>query len=129
MPTIMDIARRYKLYVVEDCAQGHGTTLQERKAGTWGHLAAFSFYPTKNLGALGDGGAVATNDSTMADQIRQLREYGWRERYISSQAGLNSRLDELQATILRSSCAILLRRMNDAVRWLIFTIHCSQLHL
>jgi dTDP-4-amino-4,6-dideoxygalactose transaminase len=101
MPAIMDIARRYKLYVVEDCAQGHGATLQERKAGTWGHLAAFSFYPTKNLGAFGDGGAVATNDSTMADQIRQLREYGWRERYISSQAGLNSRLDELQAAILR----------------------------
>lgn len=101
MPAIMDIAQRYELYVVEDCAQAHGATLQGQKVGTWGHLAAFSFYPTKNLGAFGDGGAVATNDLTMADQIHQLREYGWRERYISSQTGLNSRLDELQAAVLR----------------------------
>jgi len=101
LPAILDIARRYELYVVEDCAQSHGATLQGRKTGTWGNLAAFSFYPTKNLGALGDGGAVATDDPRLGERVRLLREYGWRERYISELAGLNTRLDELQAAILR----------------------------
>ena len=101
MPAIMTIAERHGLTVIEDCAQSHGAALEGRKTGTWGHIAAFSFYPTKNLGALGDGGAVATNDRTLADRIRLLREYGWRERYVSDFAGLNSRLDELQAAVLR----------------------------
>jgi dTDP-4-amino-4,6-dideoxygalactose transaminase len=101
MPTIMDVAERYGLLVVEDCAQSHGADLDRRKTGTWGHIAAFSFYPTKNLGALGDGGAVVTNDPRLAEQARLLREYGWRERYVSDFPGLNTRLDELQAALLR----------------------------
>jgi len=101
MPAIMDVAERHGLLVVEDCAQSHGADLDGRKTGTWGHIAAFSFYPTKNLGAVGDGGAVVTNDSRLAEQARLLREYGWRERYISDFPGLNTRLDELQAALLR----------------------------
>lgn len=101
MPPIMDIARRYDLYVIEDCAQSHGAAIQGRKTGAWGHLAAFSFYPTKNLGALGDGGAVVTSDPDLAERVRLLREYGWRQRYISELQGMNSRLDELQAAVLR----------------------------
>ena len=101
MPAIMTVAERYGLKVIEDCAQSHGATIDGRKTGTWGHIAAFSFYPTKNLGALGDGGAVVTNDRPLADRLRLLREYGWRERYISDFAGLNTRLDELQAAVLR----------------------------
>jgi dTDP-4-amino-4,6-dideoxygalactose transaminase len=101
MPAIMDIANRHGLAVVEDCAQAHGATLRGIHTGSWGHIAAFSFYPTKNLGGLGDGGAVATNDPALAERARRLREYGWRERYVSEEPGLNSRLDELQAAILR----------------------------
>src|SRR5438132_7055559 len=101
MPAIMTIAERHGLKVIEDCAQSHGAALEGRKTGTWGHVAAFSFYPTKNLGALGDGGAAVTNDRTVAEQLRLLREYGWRERYVSDFAGLNTRLDELQAAVLR----------------------------
>ncbi|MGF1986574.1 MAG: DegT/DnrJ/EryC1/StrS family aminotransferase [Nostoc sp. ZfuVER08] len=98
---IAELARRYQLYVVEDCAQSHGAQYKGRKTGTWGDLAAFSFYPTKNLGALGDGGAVVTNDLNLAQKVRSLREYGWQERYISKIPGMNTRLDELQAAILR----------------------------
>jgi dTDP-4-amino-4,6-dideoxygalactose transaminase len=101
MPAVMDVARRHDLTVIEDCAQAHGAALAGRKVGTWGHLAAFSFYPTKNLGALGDGGAVVTNDPRTAERARLLREYGWRERYRSEVAGMNTRLDELQAAVLR----------------------------
>jgi dTDP-4-amino-4,6-dideoxygalactose transaminase len=100
MPTIMEIARRHGLQVIEDCAQAHGATIGGKVCGTWGDAAAFSFYPTKNLGALGDGGAVATNDPALAEKISLLREYGWKNR-ISQCAGLNSRLDEMQAAILR----------------------------
>lgn len=101
MPAIMDIAARYGLRVVEDCAQAHGARLAGRLAGTWGDAAAFSFYPTKNLGALGDGGAVITANTEIAAHITELRQYGWRERYVSAVPGLNSRLDEIQATVLR----------------------------
>jgi dTDP-4-amino-4,6-dideoxygalactose transaminase len=101
MPAICKIAERYRLFVIEDCAQSHGALLHGKKTGNWGHVAAFSFYPTKNLGALGDGGAVVTNDAALADRARLLREYGWRERYVSQVPGINSRLDELQAAILR----------------------------
>jgi dTDP-4-amino-4,6-dideoxygalactose transaminase len=101
MPAILEIARRYELLVIEDCAQAHGAALAGRRVGTWGHLATFSFYPTKNLGALGDGGAVVTDDAALAEQVRLVREYGWKERYISHLAGMNSRLDELQAAVLR----------------------------
>jgi dTDP-4-amino-4,6-dideoxygalactose transaminase len=101
MPAVMDLARRHELFVIEDCAQAHGAAFGGRKVGTWGHMAAFSFYPTKNLGALGDGGAVATDRPELAERARLLREYGWRERYVSAIAGMNTRLDEIQAAVLR----------------------------
>jgi dTDP-4-amino-4,6-dideoxygalactose transaminase len=101
MTAILEIADRHDLIVIEDCAQSNGAAIQGRKTGTWGNLAAFSFYPTKNLGALGDGGAVVTNSRELADRARMTREYGWRERYISEFPGMNTRLDELQAAILR----------------------------
>jgi len=101
MPRLMEVAARHNLVIVEDCAQAHGATVGGRKAGTWGHLAAFSFYPTKNLGALGDGGAVCGKDPALLDKVRAARQYGWRKRYVSETTGRNSRLDELQAAILR----------------------------
>ena len=100
MPLILELANRHGLYVIEDCAQSHGATRDGRMTGAWGDIAAFSFYPTKNLGALGDGGAVVTNDFLLAEKVRMLREYGWHERYVSSVPGMNSRLDELQAAVL-----------------------------
>ena len=102
MPEFMALAGERGLKVVEDCAQAHGAVIGGRKVGTWGHAAAFSFYPTKNLAALGDGGAVATNDERVAADVQALRQYGWRERYVSSgDGGRNSRLDEMQAAVLR----------------------------
>jgi dTDP-4-amino-4,6-dideoxygalactose transaminase len=98
---ILEIARRHSLRVVEDCAQAVGATYHGKRVGGWGDIAAFSFYPTKNLGALGDGGMVVTNDPALAERANLLRQYGWRERYISEIAGWNTRLDELQAAILR----------------------------
>jgi len=98
---ILAIARRYDLALVEDCAQSHGATDNGQMTGAIGDIAAFSFYPTKNLGALGDGGAVVTSDARLAKRVRLLREYGWRERYVSDIPGVNSRLDEIQAAILR----------------------------
>jgi dTDP-4-amino-4,6-dideoxygalactose transaminase len=101
MPAVSEIAQRHGVRVIEDCAQSHGAAIGGRKTGAWGDIAAFSFYPTKNLAALGDGGAIATNDPALAGKARRLREYGWRERYVSESPGMNSRLDELQAAILR----------------------------
>ena len=107
MGAIMALANRYELMVIEDCAQSHGASIGMRKTGTWGHMAAFSFYPTKNLGGIGDGGAITTNDPSLAEKARLLREYGWRERYVSELSGCNSRLDEVQAAILRIKLAYL----------------------
>lgn len=90
-----------KIHLVEDCAQAHGAHYRGRPVGSWGDVATFSFYPTKNLGAMGDGGAVVTNNPAIAKRLRLLRQYGWRERYISHIPGHNTRLDELQAAILR----------------------------
>jgi dTDP-4-amino-4,6-dideoxygalactose transaminase len=98
---IGDLARRRGLKIVEDCAQAHGARYADRVIGSFGDVSCFSFYPTKNLGAIGDGGLVATNDRTIAENLNLLRQYGWRERYISEVAGWNTRLDELQAAILR----------------------------
>jgi dTDP-4-amino-4,6-dideoxygalactose transaminase len=98
---ILKLAREKKLKVIEDCAQAHGATYKGKRVGSYGDLACFSFYPTKNLGAIGDGGMVITSDAKLAEKCRLLREYGWAERYISHIAGWNSRLDELQAAILR----------------------------
>jgi dTDP-4-amino-4,6-dideoxygalactose transaminase len=98
---ILEIAQRRGLTVVEDCAQAHGVEYKGRRVGSFGRVACFSFYPTKNLGAYGDGGMVVTNDGALAQRVRLLRQYGWEKRYVSSLRGLNSRLDELQAAILR----------------------------
>jgi aminotransferase EvaB len=87
--------------LIEDCAQAHGARLHGKTVGTWGDIATFSFYPTKNLGALGDGGAIVTNNQDIADAVRAMRQYGWSEKYkVNTLYGRNSRLDELQAAIL-----------------------------
>jgi dTDP-4-amino-4,6-dideoxygalactose transaminase len=95
--------------VVEDCAQSHGATWKGRATGGFGRAAAFSFYPSKNLGAYGDGGAVATNDADVAARLRELRQYGWTRRDFAEREGWNSRLDELQAAILRAKLPYLER--------------------
>jgi dTDP-4-amino-4,6-dideoxygalactose transaminase len=100
---IREITVKAGLPLIEDCAQAHGATACGRKAGSWGDLACFSFYPTKNLGALGDGGAVTTGNAEIAQTLRCLRQYGWTEKYRSAEpGGRNSRLDEMQAAILRA---------------------------
>jgi dTDP-4-amino-4,6-dideoxygalactose transaminase len=100
---ISKIADAAGLPLIEDCAQAHGAEIEGRRAGAWGTLGCFSFYPTKNLGALGDGGAVVTNDSSLESAIRSLRQYGWTAKYRSDiPAGRNSRLDEIQAAMLRT---------------------------
>lgn len=98
---ILEISRRFNLYVVEDCAQAHGASYNNKKVGSWGDLSAFSFYPTKNLGAYGDGGMVVTGREDLYERLLLLRQYGWKQRYISDYKGINSRLDNLQAAILR----------------------------
>ena len=99
---IVPLCRTHNVALIEDCAQAHGARLHGRRVGTFGDAATFSFYPTKNLGALGDGGAVAVADSDLAERIAALRQYGWHNHYISDEIGVNSRLDELQAAILRA---------------------------
>ena len=98
---LQQVADTHGVILLEDCAQAHGASIGGVKTGALGKAAAFSFYPTKNLGAIGDGGGITTNDDALAERIRALRQYGWRERYISQYEGINSRLDELQAAILR----------------------------
>jgi dTDP-4-amino-4,6-dideoxygalactose transaminase len=98
---IVAVCRRHGVPVIEDCAQAHGATIAGRKVGTFTEMAAFSFYPTKNLGALGDGGMVAMRDAGTGTAVAALRQYGWRSHYISDAIGVNSRLDEMQAAILR----------------------------
>jgi dTDP-4-amino-4,6-dideoxygalactose transaminase len=100
LDAILGLARQHDVRVVEDCAQSHGARLGARRLGTFSDLAAFSFYPTKNLGAFGDGGMVVTEDAAFAERVASLRQYGWGERYVSDTAGANSRLDALQAAIL-----------------------------
>jgi dTDP-4-amino-4,6-dideoxygalactose transaminase len=101
LDTILAIAARYGAVVIEDCAQAHGATYKGGTVGTLGHAGAFSFYPTKNLGAFGDGGAVTTSNAGLAERARFLRQYGWSRQYVSDLVGINSRLDEIQAAILR----------------------------
>ena len=115
MDAILEIAREQ--FVIEDCAQAHGARYNGRPVGSFGDLACYSFYPTKNLGALGDGGAVTGNNPALLDRVRLLREYGWtpQERYISQVEGVNSRLDEMQAAILRVRLRAL-EAGNDARR-------------
>lgn len=99
---LQEVADAHGILLLEDCAQAHGAAWQGRNVGTLGRAAAFSFYPTKNLGALGDAGAVVTDDDEIAARVRLLRQYGWRARQISDESGVNSRLDELQAAFLRA---------------------------
>ena len=105
MDPIRDIAKRHGVPVVEDCAQAHGAGYKKGMCGGLGTASAFSFYPTKNLGALGDGGAVATNDPEVADRVTLLRNYGKEDRYRHGIVGFNSRLDEIQAAVLRAKLA------------------------
>ncbi|WP_316746576.1 DegT/DnrJ/EryC1/StrS family aminotransferase [Pedobacter gandavensis] len=100
MDPILALADQHQLKVIEDCAQAHGAMFKGKKAGNFGNFGAFSFYPTKNLGALGDAGGLTTNDAELAAQIKMLRNYGSKEKYINEVAGYNSRLDEVQAGFL-----------------------------
>ena len=100
MTAITDLANRFELTVIEDCSQAHGAEWSGQRVGAFSAAAAFSCYPTKNLGAIGDAGLCVTNSEVIADRIRVLRQYGWRQRYISDEIGMNSRLDELQAALL-----------------------------
>lgn len=109
MRPIMEVAESRGLYVLEDAAQAHGAKYQSQCVGNLGHIAAHSFYPGKNLGAFADAGAVTTNDPTLADRVRVLRNYGSRVKYHNEVRGFNSRLDELQAAVLR----VKLRHLND----------------
>lgn len=101
MRAVCRVAEKYGLSVVEDCSQSHGATFEGITTGTIGVAAAFSLYPTKNLGAIGDAGVIVTGCADLAETVKQMRQYGWRERNNSLIAGVNSRLDELQAAILR----------------------------
>lgn len=118
---ILAIAQQHGLVVVEDCAQAHGASVHGRRVGSFGHAAAFSFYPTKNLGCLGDGGAVVTASPEVAARVRRTREYGWSEDRVSLHWGMNSRLDAIQAAILDLQMQTLdidnNRRRNCAARY------------
>lgn len=115
-PEIVRLAHARKIPVIEDCAQAHGAMLNGQKAGSFGDIGCFSFYPTKNLGALGDGGAIVTGRADLAEKVRQLRQYGWSKKYHANlPGGRNSRLDEMQAAVLRVMLP-LLDRWNERRR-------------
>lgn len=100
---IVEICKKYKVHLLEDCAQSVGASLEGRQSGSFGNSASFSFYPTKNLGALGDSGAIATDDKEFAMKLRMLRQYGWSNKYeVDLELGINSRMDEIQAAVLAS---------------------------
>ena len=122
VPAIVRLAQSHGIPVVEDCAQAHGAMLQGQRAGSFGDIGCFSFYPTKNLGALGDGGAIVTKRADLAEKVRQLRQYGWSSKYIVGiSGGGNSRLDEIQAAVLRVKLPMLdqwnFRRREIAERY------------
>lgn len=101
MAPIVQLCKKYNLKLVEDCAQSHGASFDGKKTGTFGDIGCFSFYPSKNLGAFGDGGAIVTNDAKIAEDVRVFRNYGSEKRYYNKVVGANSRLDEIQAGLLR----------------------------
>lgn len=111
MPAIMELARKHNLLVLEDAAQAHGAEIGGRRAGDWGHAAGFSFYPGKNLGALGDAGAMTTNDEELANTVRSLGNYGSVEKYRCDFQGVNSRLDDIQAAMLN----VKLKHLDDEI--------------
>jgi dTDP-4-amino-4,6-dideoxygalactose transaminase len=108
---ISAVCKRHNLFLIEDCAQAHGALLNGQRVGSFGDIASYSFYPTKNLGAFGDGGAVATNNKGLAERAGALRQYGWKERYLSDLRGMNTRLDEIQAAML----AVRLTRLDNEI--------------
>lgn len=110
------ICEKHNLYLVEDCAQSHGAMLNEKMTGSFGDIGCFSFYPTKNLGAFGDGGAIVTSDQKIAKKIRMLRNYGSEKKYYHDIEGVNSRLDELQASLLRVKLKNFEKLQKDRVR-------------
>lgn len=112
MNEIMKLAEDNNLYVLEDCAQAHGATIDDKMVGSFGHASAFSFYPGKNLGALGDGGCVTTNDQTLAETISAIANYGSQVKYKNQYKGFNSRLDEIQANILSAKLLFLEKENN-----------------
>lgn len=133
---LVRVANGAGITVIEDCAQAHGATRNGKQAGNFGHVGCFSFYPTKNLGALGDGGAIVTNEPDLAARVRRLRQYGWSQKYIVEAAGgRNSRLDEIQAAVLREKLPHLAqwnierrdiaRRYNEAFASLPVQCPCS----
>lgn len=109
MESILRIAKKYNLRVIEDCAQAHGATFHGQQAGTFGDIGAFSFYPTKNLGALGDAGAILVQDEILYGKLKALRNYGSEQKYYNKYIGLNSRLDEIQAVFLNLKLPFLAR--------------------
>lgn len=112
MTKIVDIAKKHHLQVIEDCAQSHGACFAGKMTGTFGISGCFSFYPTKNLGAFGDAGAVVTDDETLAEKLRMMRNYGSKVKYYNEIEGVNSRLDEMQAALLRVKLSHL-QELND----------------
>jgi dTDP-4-amino-4,6-dideoxygalactose transaminase len=112
MAPIVEIANKHNLYIIEDCAQSHGASFNGQMTGTFGISGCFSFYPTKNLGAFGDAGAIVTDDKDFADKIRMMRNYGSKVKYHNDIEGLNSRLDEMQAALLRVKLTHL-KELND----------------
>lgn len=112
MDPIIDICKRHDLFLIEDCAQSHGAEYKGKKTGCFGDMAAFSFYPTKNLGCLGDGGALVTNNADFARKAKLIRNYGSENKYFNEYQGVNSRLDEIQAAFLR----IKLRELDKIIK-------------
>jgi dTDP-4-amino-4,6-dideoxygalactose transaminase len=130
MDSIMEVAHTHNIYVVEDCSQAHGAEWYGKKVGTFGIVGCFSFYPTKNLGAIGDGGAVITNDPVIADRIRSLRQYGWDSKRVSMEPSGVSRLDEIQAAVLRVKLP-LLNIQNERRRYIasVYREHLPQINM
>jgi dTDP-4-amino-4,6-dideoxygalactose transaminase len=126
MEQILKLAQRYNLKVIEDAAQSHGAKFNGQRAGSFGDAAGFSFYPGKNLGALGDGGAVTTNDENLANMIRALRNYGSHEKYYNLYQGVNSRLDEIQAPVLRTKLRFL--DHDNELRRQVASFYLSSIH-
>ncbi|MFN3926852.1 MAG: DegT/DnrJ/EryC1/StrS family aminotransferase [Pseudanabaenaceae cyanobacterium] len=132
MGIINEVANKHHLMVIEDAAQAHGAVYAQKKVGSLGIAAGFSFYPTKNLGAIGDAGAVTTNDSKLAEKVKLLRNYGSRVKYQNELQGYNSRLDELQASFLRVKLSKLDKwnhRRKDIAKKYNEVLSCTQLHL
>lgn len=133
MTKLMEVAQAHHLIVIEDCAQSAGARWGEGKVGSFGHVGCFSFFPTKNLGACGDGGAVTTNDPQLARSLRILKEHGQSSRYYAEKTGINSRLDALQAAILTIKLRYLdtwnVQREKVALRYQQLFAHCSEMIL